>query len=481
MCVIIHAPAGKSVPFKYLQDAWEQNPHGAGFCYTTTSGRVVAVKGLMSLKSLVKRLLRHPTDEVDISIHFRWATSGLKNRDNTHPWVIGSKLAVVHNGIFSHVKDEPEVSDTGVWVRDFVGRLHDAGLVQHLAPYIERDAGSWNKVIIHEEGFAPLILNEKAGTWKDGIWYSNENFGGPFQKYRYYGSRWEDDYDYDPSTKAWSRKDARAVYVPTKYSVGEASKTTVSCGSTKYDLCSATGRADMLADNIKKNRNKDVASFEDLDAQEYEAWQELAWDRKQARELRELFDKDEDSLGLSELQQLAEYCDNGIYYFPSMTATEVGKMKERAEWLVIFELERMKKIADDEKAKSLDNPGQSKPATMMTVKAFCDMVRLHNGKLDDNSAVPDGTIVITNEEGLMVATFEKDGDTGSTLLRETKGTETDKAFDLIVEEIVNGTEKGTAHVVIDGDDAALYRGTREPVDTVKVQTPDGGEVNIQCS
>jgi hypothetical protein len=152
---------------------------------------------------------------------------------------------------------------------------------------------------------------------------------------------------------------------------------------------------------------------------------------------------------------------------------------------VIFELERMKKIADDEKAKSLDNPGQSKPATMMTVKAFCDMVRdmvrLHNGKLDDNPAVPDGTIVITNEEGLMVATFEKDGDTGSTLLRETKGTGTDKEFDLIVEEIVNGTDKGTAHVVIDGDDAALYRGTREPVDTVKVQTPYGGEVNIQCS
>lgn len=353
MCVIIHAPAGVDIPLIHLKDAWDSNPHGAGFCYTTPGKSVVAVKGLMTYKQLMKRLKKHPMKDTDFTIHFRWATSGLKDKANTHPWVIGDSnptLAVVHNGIFGHVKDEPTVSDTGVWTRDYLGRLHRAGLVQlmHTNGEISKDIGIGNKVVIHEKGQSPIIVHEDSGTWKDGVWYSNELFGGPFEWYSirgYCGGGFDRDWE--------------------------------------YGLTGSTSKAASSTNHYRTKADQDK-----LDSY----WEELAWERREARELMDRFVLNEDDLSVVELHHLVEYLDNPRYYFPSMKDDEVNIVAEKVEWKVMFHLEKLKKESEEAKSKPLPIR-----MTLSEFHNYCSKRAKEGG--------PPATIEITKEDGSLIATY----------------------------------------------------------------------------
>ena len=102
MCVILHAQSTKDI-WKIKHDIkaiWQANPDGAGITYCT-HGKVMLVKGLMSLTSLRKALNNLVPDKTPLSIHFRMATHGSVCAPNTHPFDCGHGCTLMHNGIIS--------------------------------------------------------------------------------------------------------------------------------------------------------------------------------------------------------------------------------------------------------------------------------------------------------------------------------------------------------------------------------------------
>lgn len=305
MCLIIHAPAGKDIPREYLSDAWKQNSDGAGFAYTDAKGNLVVVKGLMTLKQLQKRLDKHPVKDVDFTLHFRWATHGMKDKNNTHPWTIGDKVAVIHNGIFGHVKYDKVISDTGVWTRDIILPLHKAGKLAKAIDtgWLRWDIGSGNKVVIHRKNHEPVILNEKGGTWHDGLWYSNEYWGGPFERW-FRGWVWEEE------TKDYSS----------------------ACYTGKLDSDDST------ADNVTDAYEAEYANYE----------------REAAMELLAEFLANENNLAISSTQELIEYLDDATHYYPGLKHEDVDKIREKAEWHLFFLVDERREAREKkEKAKKL--------------------------------------------------------------------------------------------------------------------------------
>lgn len=99
MCVIL---VGKVNELRKvdLKAAWSSNPHGAGIAFPS-SGRVKAIKGLMTLSAL-KSALRELDQDAEIALHLRYATHGAVNFKNTHPFPIGKTGEyLMHNGVLS--------------------------------------------------------------------------------------------------------------------------------------------------------------------------------------------------------------------------------------------------------------------------------------------------------------------------------------------------------------------------------------------
>jgi len=98
MCIILIGNR-QSIEAQDLPRLWVNNPHGAGVAYTFKR-KVVAIKGLMSLKSLEFALSKIDKNQ-QIAVHLRLATHGSINRQNTHPHRCGNTV-LMHNGVLSN-------------------------------------------------------------------------------------------------------------------------------------------------------------------------------------------------------------------------------------------------------------------------------------------------------------------------------------------------------------------------------------------
>ena len=80
MCLIIHKPQGKRIPQEYINNAKRINPHGFGYTYLDTG----ETSRTLSYTEVDKIL---DTDRPLVA-HFRYATVGLVNKQNVHPFPI---------------------------------------------------------------------------------------------------------------------------------------------------------------------------------------------------------------------------------------------------------------------------------------------------------------------------------------------------------------------------------------------------------
>ena len=94
MCVILVKKKGIELPTKkVLKCCWERNPDGAGFMFNDYD-KVVIMKGFMTFEEFYLRLQTanefYHLKEKGLVIHFRIATSGLKDKGNCHPYPISN-------------------------------------------------------------------------------------------------------------------------------------------------------------------------------------------------------------------------------------------------------------------------------------------------------------------------------------------------------------------------------------------------------
>src|SRR4029077_20911690 len=110
MCLAIWKPKGIQISRKYLENGYDDNPHGCGFAYSA-KGHINVQKGFKDFGAFYKAIRplmsKHP-----MLIHFRWATHGSHSTANTHPFMINAgRFAVIHNGCIN-IKTSGDKSDT---------------------------------------------------------------------------------------------------------------------------------------------------------------------------------------------------------------------------------------------------------------------------------------------------------------------------------------------------------------------------------
>ena len=178
MCIIAAIPAKKQLSKAILKRCWENNPHGGGFMFTNGK-QVLKFKEMKSFKKYWKAFLgyRELFPLSTFVCHFRISTHGQINEDNCHPFSVNPKLAFVHNGIIRKSPFSNEFSDTYMFNETILKKLPTNFLdVEPIVSLIEAYIGSGSKLAFLNYDNTLHLINEAAGVWDNGIWYSNNGY-----------------------------------------------------------------------------------------------------------------------------------------------------------------------------------------------------------------------------------------------------------------------------------------------------------------
>lgn len=174
MCIAIAKPEGMLLSGQTLKNCWDSNPDGAGFMYPE-KGKVVIVKGLMTFDEFMTAY--EPHKEKQAALHFRIATHGGVNKENTHPFQVTPALGMVHNGIISKVNCDLDKTMSDTW--------HFNEKILKKFPFLWKDS-SFKELVESYIGYSKLILmngegefniyNESSGVWDCSCWFSNTSY-----------------------------------------------------------------------------------------------------------------------------------------------------------------------------------------------------------------------------------------------------------------------------------------------------------------
>lgn len=178
MCIAISKPKETLIPHTYLEQSWKNNDDGAGFMYAE-QGKLHIQKGFLSFDHFMSKYTPH--EEKPCVVHFRIATHGHINKDNTHPFQVSETLGFVHNGIISNVSCASDVSknDTHHFNEQYLKKLYEQDknfiykdIYKNL---IAKFIGSSKLIFLNNEGES-TIINKSLGKEDNGVWYSNHSY-----------------------------------------------------------------------------------------------------------------------------------------------------------------------------------------------------------------------------------------------------------------------------------------------------------------
>lgn len=181
MCVIVVKPKDKRMSEELIRACWDSNPDGAGVSYVN-KGNVIIDKGIMTVDELIKKI--NKLQNKKLVVHFRYATHGLVDEGNTHPFPVShfheelrkkkirTSVAVHHNGVIRGVKNDKVLSDSQVFIRDVLTMFSDEDLKIGRADKKMLDTGC-KFAIMFNDGTVDTV-----GSWfsKDGFQFSNMNW-----------------------------------------------------------------------------------------------------------------------------------------------------------------------------------------------------------------------------------------------------------------------------------------------------------------
>lgn len=181
MCIIAAIPSKQQVSKATLRRCWENNPHGGGFMYTDGK-RVQIFKEMSSFKRYWKAFVdaKDKFPESAFVCHFRISTHGKINETNCHPFHVNNKLGFAHNGIIRNAPCHDDYSDTFMFNEHILKPLPDGFLSNSaITSLIKEYIGSGSKLAFLSSANQITLINEKAGEWSDGVWFSNGGYKEP--------------------------------------------------------------------------------------------------------------------------------------------------------------------------------------------------------------------------------------------------------------------------------------------------------------
>lgn len=212
MCLLVVCSPG-SIPSKADLDRGAcANPHGYGFAMII-DGKIHRYR-TMSRKKAVNKFLEMRTQHPDNYAiwHARYATHGVKNEDNCHPFQVGDDedTVLAHNGVLdTHIEPGDRRSDTRIFAEDTLPALGGVTALDNENIYIM--VSKWAKgskiavlTVNPNAKHQMYLLNEDAGDWDDaGIWWSNSSYKPYVPKATIgYSSAWTKASDYTPTLTA---------------------------------------------------------------------------------------------------------------------------------------------------------------------------------------------------------------------------------------------------------------------------------------
>lgn len=189
MCIIAIKPAGVKLNWRRLENCFDNNPDGAGFAYHTDGGVVAISKGYMDFKSF-KRAVKDIglTRKHEVMFHFRIATHGTVSETNCHPFPLSadedaltakditSTAAIAHNGIVYGLPVSKTMSDTMIFIRDYLAPLGAAVTDAATHKLIGKAAVGSKFAIMSKAGISTIGTFAKSHGWM----YSNDSYSNDY-------------------------------------------------------------------------------------------------------------------------------------------------------------------------------------------------------------------------------------------------------------------------------------------------------------
>ena len=192
MCLLTLTLPNATPDYNSLYVAAENNPDGFGFAVHT--GDDLLVVRSMDAEWIINKYHEARTDYHDRPsiFHLRLATHGAVDMTNCHPFYTDAskRTVLAHNGVLPIDVPKGETrSDTRLFAEDIFPHVGMARLNSRKARRKLRNRiGSYNKLALlttdPESDAEWRIINESAGHWRAGTWYSNDSY-----KYRYISYR----------------------------------------------------------------------------------------------------------------------------------------------------------------------------------------------------------------------------------------------------------------------------------------------------
>ena len=179
MCVIAYQPAGVEMSGNKFRNCWSRNKDGGGLSYVD-DGELVIKKGYFEMTEMLDdyRTLRKAHEASPFIIHMRIATMGAVDGDNTHPFWVRDDLVMAHNGTIRGFGNK-EMSDSYDFATTVLRTLQPGWEDDETIRFLVERAINYDKMVLMRADTSAYILNEDAGDWVDGLWYSNASYKKP--------------------------------------------------------------------------------------------------------------------------------------------------------------------------------------------------------------------------------------------------------------------------------------------------------------
>lgn len=192
MCIICVKPYGKEFPTqKTMKTMYTFNSDGCGYMHADGK-KVIIKKGFTTFDSFyqsIKAESNNFTSKDVFAMHFRIATHGGINRENTQPFPLSADvnklmslkqkapIGIAHNGIITMTSYAKKISDTAEFIRKYMSYI-----IGDLSQFdfrdldlIEESINGSRMVILYANGQYDLL-----GSWvhEGDLWYSNSTYKG---------------------------------------------------------------------------------------------------------------------------------------------------------------------------------------------------------------------------------------------------------------------------------------------------------------
>jgi predicted glutamine amidotransferase len=187
MCVIAYSPKGIQISKEKLENCWSGNDDGAGIMYSV-DGQIIVKKEMKDFEKFYEYYQEALEQDTNVVMHFRISTSGGINELNCHPFRVHKGLWFCHNGMLSvEIPRDSKINDTQIFNEKYLKHLpSDFIKNDSILGLIETAIGSYNKFVFLDSDGNVAIVNEKAGNWNEGSWFSNYSYNTTMYRSNYY-------------------------------------------------------------------------------------------------------------------------------------------------------------------------------------------------------------------------------------------------------------------------------------------------------